>query len=211
MRDVMRWFAVSAVTSTLLTVGATAAPVHADPLSCGYPATGYYVRADVAIVIGVLYACDFPREINGAHLHQEALQLDAGFNTGANIARSSGTNNIGAPLTIGGEAWTSSWRCPDQRYLAEQPNPVGAWNKPMIAGHCKAIGVAPSAPSDTPWPAGDTMQVFVWPPPLVPDSPGPAVAPPVGNEIQHGDAAVAGDEPNGLGIADGKPSATRVH
>jgi hypothetical protein len=211
MRDVKRWLVTVAVALILLGNSVMAGPARADVVSCGYPATGYYVRADVAVVIGVLFACDFPREINGAHLHQEALTLDAGFNVGANITRTGGSNTIGGPLTIGGQAWSSSWRCPDQRYLAEQPNPVGAWNKPMVAGHCKAIGVAPSAPSDTPWPAGDTMQVFVWPPPLVPDSPGPAVAPPVGNDVQQGDQGDQGDQPNGLGIPDGKPSATRVH
>jgi hypothetical protein len=205
---VKRWIAAGTITTALVSGLAAVAPALADvPNSCGYPATGYYVRADVAIVIGVLFACDFPQEINGAHLHQEALTLDADFNTGANFTSEGGSNNIGGGLTFGGGAWSSSWRCPDQRYLAEQPNPVGAWNKPIVAGRCKAIGVAPSAPSDTPWPADDTMQVFVWPPPLAPNSPGPAVAPPVGDEVQRGDV---GDEPNRLGIPDGKPSATRV-
>lgn len=203
-----RWIAAGTITTALVSSLAAMAPAHADvPNSCGYPATGYYVRADVAIVLGVLFSCDFPQEINGAHLHQEALTLDADFNTGANFTREGAGNNISGGLTFGGGAWSSSWRCPDQRYLAEQPNPVGAWNKPMVSGRCKAIGVAPSAPSDTPWPAGDTMQVLVWPPPLAPNSPGPAVAPPVGDEVQRGDV---GDEPNRLGIPDGKPSATRV-
>ena len=192
----------------LLAHVATAAPAQADPISCGYPATGYYVRADVAIVTGVLFACDFPREVNGAHLHQEALNLDLNFNTGANITGTGGSNNIGAGLAIGGEAWTGSWRCPDQRYLAEQPNPVGAWNKPIVSSRCTAIGVAPSAPPDTPWPAGDTMAVFVWPPPLVPNSPGPVVSPPVDDAVVGGNPD---DQPNGLGVADGKPPATRVH
>ncbi|TPG33555.1 hypothetical protein [Mycolicibacterium hodleri] len=203
-----RWIAAGSITTALMLGLVAVAPARADvPTSCGYPATGYYVRADVAIVIGVLFACDFPREINGAHLHQEALTLDAAFNTGANFTNDGGSNNVGGGLTFGGGAWSSSWRCPDQRYLAEQPNPVGAWNKPMVAGRCNPIGVAPSAPSDTPWPAGDTMQEFVWPPPLVPNSPGPVVSPPVGNDVQRGDTD---EQPNRLGIPDGNPPATRV-
>jgi hypothetical protein len=209
MLRVKRWIAAGTLTTALVGGLPAGAPARADvPTSCGYPATGYYVRADVAIVTGVGFVCDFPREINGAHLHQEALTLDVGFNAGTNVANNGGSSNIGGGLDFGGGGWSSSWRCPDQRYLAEQPNPVGAWNKPIVAGRCKAIGVAPSAPSDTPWPAGDTMQVFVWPPPLVPNSPGPAVAPPVGDEIQRGDIE---GRPNRLGIPDGNPSATRVN
>lgn len=203
-----RWRVASTAAVLLLAHVAAAAPAHADPISCGYPATGYYVRADVAIVTGVLFACDFPREINGAHLHQEALNVDVDFNTGANIIGTNGSNNVGAGITFGGEAWTGSWRCPDQRYLAEQPNPVGAWNKPIVAGRCVAVGVAPSAPPDTPWPAGDTMQVFVWPPPLVPNSPGPVVSSPVGIDADRGNLD---DQPNNLGVPDGKPPATRVN
>ncbi len=203
-----RWWGTGTVALFLLADVMVAGPAHATPISCGYPATGYYVRADVAIVTGVLFACDFPREINGAHLHQEELNIDVGFNTGANISNGGGSNNVGAGLNIGGETWTGSWRCPDQRYLAEQPNPVGAWNKPIVAGRCEAIGVAPSAPPDTPWPAGDTMAVFVWPPPLVPGSPGPVISPPVGNQAFPSDPD---DQPNGLGVPDGKPSATRVN
>lgn len=173
-------YVAAAMTMMLVMFGVNPARARAADLffNCPYPGTGHFVRADVIIVTGEIFVCDYPQEINGAHSHQELIDLDVGFNIG--FAISSALGNAG--ITIGGEGWTSSWRCPDERYLAKQPNPVGAWNHAITPTSCEAIGVAGLAKRlmDVPWPPirGSTDIPFEYPPSIDPGSPPPQISSP---------------------------------
>ena len=115
---------VAAHAITLAAVGVVVvppAPANAD--LCPYPGVG--VGANVLFGHGGF--CDFPTEINGAHMHCET----GGFSLGGGIAFTD-TGGFGGGVSGGGIGGAScSWRCPDNT-MAPAPNPPGAWKSYMV-------------------------------------------------------------------------------
>lgn len=128
---------------------------------CPYPGVG----VGAVILFGRGGFCDYPVEINGAHMHCETggVGLGGAFGLGGS-GEGGGLNGALSGSGISGSSCT--WRCPDNT-LAPQPNPPGAWNKYLVVmdstnfcaleGHMDPNGFwsAPVLPTEGIPPEGD--------------------------------------------------------
>ena len=81
--------------------------------------------------------CDYPTEINGAHMHCET----GGFGLGGGFAFTD-TGGFGGSVSPGISGASCTWRCPDGT-MAPAPNPPGAWKEyvvPVETGFCVVAG-----------------------------------------------------------------------
>lgn len=147
-----------------------AAPAQADiggsvpsPGGCDYPATGIFGAA-----MGEYdYGCQMPVEINGARW---TTLFGGGMwqvNANLGVTFMMFTASIGVQFPAGVLRGISYWACPDMS-MADQPNPVGAWNKKITPTPCKTLAPMPqllrdgmpAPPPGAPEPPPPPPQIF---------------------------------------------------
>lgn len=157
------WAALVAVAAVLY----LNAPAHADigghvpgPGGCDYPMVGTEGMEGAVVVAVYDAACSGPTEVNGSHWQSfyGGAASEASIGGGISISFLHVEMSVSAPTGV--LRGIQYWACPDLS-VADQPNPVGAWNQRITPTKCKTVKPKPAfldppadpdAPADPPAP-----------------------------------------------------------